>query len=76
MRLAEQMQALAMEYIQEAYFAEEDLNLDNLTFNAFVKAADAAHEGGPIAQNEFNRMLTKILQGVVPQIMNPPEEEK
>ena len=74
MRLAEELQALSMQYIQEAYFAEEELNLDNLTFANFVKAADAAQEGGPIAQKEFDRLLAKIIKGATDQVLNPPQK--
>lgn len=74
LRLAEQMQALATQYITEAYFAEEELSLGNLTWNNFIKAADEAKDGGPIAMNEFNRMLAKIISGAVPEALAPPEE--
>ena len=76
MQLAEQMQALSMEYIQESFFAEENIGLDNLTHALFLKEMEKAKEGGPIAQNEFNRQLAKIIQGIVPSILNPPEEQQ
>lgn len=75
MQLAEQMQALSMQYIQDAFYAEEDIGLDNLTHALFLKEMEKAKEGGPIAENEFNRMLSKIIQGVVPMITNPPPQE-
>ncbi len=73
MRLAEQMQALSMEYINEAFFAEEDLNINNLTWNRFMDAVDRAKDGGPVAQNELDQMLLKILQPIAQQVMNPPQ---
>lgn len=74
LRLAEQMQALAVNYLNEAYFAEEDLNIDNLTWDRFVKAWDEAKDGGDIGMYEFNRQLAAIIQGVIPQVLNPPQE--
>ena len=75
MQLAEQMQALSMQYVQEAFFAEENIGLDNLTHALFLKEMENAKAGGPIAENEFNRQLAKIIQGIVPSILNPPEEQ-
>lgn len=74
MRLASQLQALATEYINDAFFAEEELNLDNLTLHNFVTSLDKAQDGGPVAVLEFNRMLSKIIAGVVPQVINPPQQ--
>ena len=71
MRLAEQMQTLAMQYIHEAFFAEEDLAMDNLTWNKFQKAMDDADQGGPVAKVELDRQLIKILNGVMPGVLNP-----
>lgn len=75
MRLAEQMQAMATQYINDAYFAEEDLNLNNLTWDNFVKQMDAAKDGGPVAMLEFNRQLAKIIQTAVPQVLQMGQEE-
>lgn len=71
MRLAEQLQTLAMQYIHEAFFAEEDLAIDNLTWNRFSKAMDDAQQEGPVAKVELDRQLAKILKGVLPQVLNP-----
>ena len=73
MRLASELQALSVEYINESFFAEEDLNLDNLTLANFMKEMEKARDGGPVAAFEFNRQLSKILQGVIPQVMNPQQ---
>ena len=75
MQLAEQLQALSMQYVNEAFFAEEEINLDNLTLSNFLKEASKAKEGGPIAEQEFSRMLAKIVQGAADMVMNPPQEE-
>lgn len=75
MRLAEELQALSTQYINEAFFAEEDLNLDNLTLANFLKEAEKARDGGKVAELEFNRQLAKIIKGVVPMILNPPPEQ-
>lgn len=69
MRYADQLQALAVSYIQEAFFSEEDLNLDNLTPTKFLQELEKARNGGPIAQLEFNRMLGKIIMSAVPTVM-------
>lgn len=74
MKLADQMQALAVGFIKDAYLAEEDINIDNLTLDRFLTELDKARSGGPIAQYEFNRQLSKVLMQVVPSVMNPPEE--
>lgn len=73
MRLAEEMQALSVLYINEAFFAEEELNLDNLTLNNFLKEMQKAKEGGPVAEHEFNRMLAGIVKQAVDMTMNPPQ---
>ena len=75
MRLAEELQALSTLYINESFFAEEEINLDNLTLANFLKEAEKARDGGKVAELEFNRMLAKIIKGVVPMILNPPEEQ-
>lgn len=74
MRYADQLQALAVSYIQEAFFSEEDLNLDNLTPTKFLQELEKARDGGPIAQLEFNRMLGKIIMGAVPMVMQASAE--
>ena len=75
MRLAEQLQAMCVSYINDAYFAEEDLTLDNLTPAKFISELEKARDGGPVAQFEFNRMLGKIIEGVIPQVMNPQQAQ-
>ena len=76
MRLAEQLQSLSMQYINEAFFAEEDLGLDNLTLDKFFKELEKAKDGGPVAEFEFNRQLTKIIQGVIPMVTQPQEPQE
>lgn len=75
MKLAEELQAMSTLYINEAFFAEEDITLDNLTYSNFLKEAQKAREGGPVAQQEFNRMLAKIVQNSVGMVLNPPQPE-
>lgn len=75
MKLGDQMQALCVMYLNKVYFAEEDIALDNLTLEKFLSESQKARDGGPIAQYEFNRQLTKILSGVIPQVMSQPPEE-
>lgn len=74
MRLAEELQALSVMYINDAFFAEEELNLDNLTLTNFLKAMESAREGGPVAETEFNRMLANIVRQAVGTVMAPPQE--
>ena len=61
MQMADQMQALAISFIKEAYFAEEELNLSNITETRFVKALDSARTGSSVEKYEFNRMLGDLL---------------
>lgn len=61
MQMADQMQALAVSFIKEAYFAEEELNLSNITETRFVKALDGARTGSSVEKYEFNRMLGDLL---------------
>lgn len=75
MKMAEELQAMCVSYINDAYFAEEDLNLDNLTPARFIAELEKARDGGPVAQFEFNRMLSKIIEGVIPQVMNPQQAQ-
>lgn len=61
MQMADQLQALSVGFIKEAFFAEEELNIDNITETKFFKELDKARAGGPVAQYEFNRMLGDLL---------------
>lgn len=62
---------MAVQYIKKVFLAEEDINIDNLTWNRFSKAMDDAQQGGPVAKVELDRQLAKILKGVLPQVLNP-----
>lgn len=67
MQMADQMQALAVSFIKEAYFAEEELNLDNITEKKFMQALDKARTGSSVEKYEFNRMLGDLLVKAVQQ---------
>lgn len=70
MLLAQQLQGLVMDYIQDAYFAEEDLNLGNLTYDRFLKEYEKAKDGDTM--NELNRQLAAIIGPVIQQVFMPP----
>lgn len=66
-----ELQGLAMDYIMDAYFAEEKLNINNLTYANFMKEYEAAKDGDELAKSELDRQLLAILQPVIQQVMTP-----
>ena len=63
-----------MDYVMEAFFAEEDLNLNNLTYDRFIKEYEKAHAGDDLAKSELNRQLGAILGPLIEQVMAAPPE--
>lgn len=74
MRQAQELQGLVMDYIQDAYFAEEDLNLNNLTYARFMREYENAKAGGPLAMEELNTQLAGLLGPIIQQVMSQPPE--
>lgn len=74
LKLAEQMQALATSYIKDAFFAEEDLQLDTLTETKFIKALEQARNGGAVEQYEFNRMLGNMIVQAVQTVQQQSQQ--
>ena len=75
MRMADQLQAMALDYINDVYFAEEDITFANLTPAKFQAELDKARDGGPVAMQEFNRQLAKILGEVLPQALASVQQQ-
>lgn len=74
MQLAQQLQGKAMDFIQEAYYAEEDLSLNNLTYDRFMKHYDRARTEG---FDDLDRQLAAILSPILQQVLSaPPEGEQ
>lgn len=74
MRAAIELQGYLMDYINDAYFAEEPLTIGNLTYARFLKEYEKAVDGGPVAMKELNRQLAVILQPVAQQVMSQPQQ--
>jgi len=68
--MAQELQGLVMDYIQDAYFAEEELNLGNLTYARFMKAYEDARDND--MTDELNRQLAAIISPVIQQVFMPP----
>ena len=75
MLLAQELNGHVMDYINDAYFAEEPLNLENLTYDRFMKAYEKAHDAGPEAIDELNQQLAGILAPIFDQFMQMPPQE-
>ena len=75
MKLAQELNAQIMDYVQDAYFAEEELNLGNLTYARFMKEYEKAKDGDDLAKSELNRQLGAILAPLIEQVMAAPPQE-
>lgn len=73
MRLAQELQAQAMSYIQDAFFAEEELNANNLTPARFMREYEKARDDEGL-MNELNRQLAAIIGPIIPLVFAPPEQ--
>lgn len=72
MRMAGEMQALALKYIEDAFESDEDISLNSLTYDRFIDALDTARQSGPEAEAELNRQLAKIVHQAIQQAMSAP----
>ena len=72
MKLAQELQGKVMDYINDAFFAEEDLNLNNLTYTRFMKEYDRARNDGTL--DELDRQLAAILSPVIQMVLSQPPE--
>ena len=74
MRLAQLLQGQALDYVMEAFFAEEDLNLNNLTYDRFMKEYEKSRAEG--TTDEFDRQLAAILSPVLQMVLSAPQGEQ
>ena len=75
MLLAQELQGRVMDYVSDAYFAEEELNANNLTYERFMRAYEKAHDGGDAEMQELHRQLAGILSPLFDQFMAMPMQE-
>lgn len=74
MRLAQELQGKALDYVMESYFAEEDLSLSTLTYARFMKEYERARTEG---FDDLDRQLAAILTPILQQVLSaPPEGEQ
>ena len=74
MRLAQIMQGQAVDYVKAAFLAEEDLNLNNLTYDRFMKEYEKSRAEG--TTDEFDRQLAAILSPVLQMVLSAPQGEQ
>lgn len=75
MNLSQQMQGRVMDYINDVYFAEEELNINNLTYERFMREYEKAQAGGDESMSELNRQLAGILSPIIDQFLAAPVQE-
>jgi len=73
MRKAEEMQGMAVSYINDTFSVETDeVNIENMTFKDFVRALETAEKNG--TRDEFEDRLAQQLLPIIQTVMQQSQQ--